>query len=233
MTELLAEGRAHPETIEYLLQFLGDAARSVTALAGHDYFAAALPDLADAVAAAYPVVLPLLEFLPADHAASRATHLVAIAKMAPLADERGNLAVLVADLATRAPGPRETWVYCLGELGVSVRGLLTDPEPAVRLRAALIHEDDPRSQELIRAALAEPPPPGLYRGDLVAAAIRTASDFAAIVAEACGLVRKDSWTGFDSGWGALVSFAFPERYSQRHPLTDAQRALLRAWGLRL
>lgn len=228
VTTLLLEGRAHPDTVGSLLEFLGDAARSVTDLAGNDYFADDLPDLADAVAAAYPVVRPLLEASPPDRAAYRATHLVAIAQLPALADEREELAALLPECAGRDPGRQEPWVYCLGRLGVDVRDRLADPDPAVRLRAALIHEEDPRSRELIRAALTEPPPPGLHPSELVAAAIRSAADFDEIATAACELARRDSWTGFDGSCGALVRFAFPEPYGERRPLTGTQRALLEA-----
>jgi hypothetical protein len=153
---------------------------------------------------------------------------VAIAQLPALADEREELVALLLECAGRDPGPQEPWVYCLGRLGVDLRDRLGDPDPAVRLRAALIHEDDPRSRELIRAALTEPPPPGLHGSELVAAAIRSASDFGEIAAAACELARRDSWTGFDGSWGALVRFAFPEPYGERRPLTDTQRALLEA-----
>lgn len=45
---------------------------------------------------------------------------------------------------------------------------------------------------------------------------------------ACHVFGRDSWTGFDDGWGALVRFAFPEPPGKHRPLTDPQRALLRA-----
>ncbi|GAA3764076.1 hypothetical protein [Micromonospora maritima] len=38
MTALLAEGRAHPDTVESFLEFLGDAATSVSDLADDLYF---------------------------------------------------------------------------------------------------------------------------------------------------------------------------------------------------
>jgi len=228
VTELLAEGRAHPDTVESLLEFIGNVARSVTGLAGDDDFAAYLPDLADAAAEAYPVTLVLLEASAPERTVFRANHIVAIAQIPVLADRREALAALILERSARDPGPQEPWVFCLGHLGVDLRHLLFDPDPAVRLRAALSHEDEPRSQELILAGLNEPPPQGLYQVELIAAAIRIASDFDMIAAAACELARQASWTGFDDGWGALVGFAFPDPYSQRRPLTNAQRELVRA-----
>jgi hypothetical protein len=152
-----------------------------------------------------------------------------MAQMAPLVHQREELAVLLQEWSQRAPGPRAPWVRCLGQLGVDVRGLLCDPDPAVRLRAALAHEDDPRSRQLILATLAEPPPPSLHQSELVAAAIRVAADFDMIATAACEVARRDSWAGFDNGWGALVGFAFAKPYDgKRRPLTAAQRALVRA-----
>ncbi|MEV6929767.1 hypothetical protein AB0M46_35480 [Dactylosporangium sp. NPDC051485] len=228
VTALLAEGRAHPDTVDSLVAFLGDAASSVTDLAGNPHFAEELPDVADAVAAAYPVVLALLETSVPDRALFYAENLVAIARMAPLIDRREDLAAVVSDWLQRGPGPRAPWVRCLGQLGVDLRDLLFDPDPAVRLRAALAHEDDPRSQQLVLATLAGPPPPSLHQFELVAAAIRIAPDFDRIATAACEVARRDSWTGFDDGWGAIVRFAFAEPYGPGRPLTDSQRALLRA-----
>ncbi|MEU3457405.1 hypothetical protein ABZ671_27945 [Micromonospora sp. NPDC006766] len=228
VTELLAEGRAHPDTVEPLLEFLGDAALSVTRLADDRYFAELLPDLAESVAQAYPVVFSLLTTSPSDRALFRAENLVAIAQLPSLADRREDVAVLVLEWSERGTGSQAEWLDCLGRLGGDLRDRLTDPDPAVRLRAALTHEDDPRSRTLILAALADSPPPDLHQFELVAAAIRVAADFTEIATAACEVARRDSWAGFDDGWGALVRFAFPKPYGKRRPLTDAQRALLRA-----
>jgi hypothetical protein len=228
VTALLADGRAHPDTVEALLEFLGYAALSVTGLADDRYFAEILPDLADAVAQAYPVVLPLLAASPPDRALFRAEKLVAIARMPSLTNRRKELAALVLEWSERSAEPQAQWIRCLGQLGVDLRDRLTDPDPAVRLRAALIHEDDPRSRELILAALLELPRPGLHQSELIAAAIRVAADFNEIATAACQIVSQDSWAGFDDGWGALVRFAFPNPYGKHRPLTDPQRPLIRA-----
>jgi hypothetical protein len=228
VTALLARGRAHPDTVEPLLAFLGQAALSVTTLAGIGSFAEELPDLADATAGAYPVVLAQLEYSPPDRVLFHAEQLVALAQQPDLADKREELADLIQALADRDPGPKAPWLSCLGRLGVDLRGLLTNPDPAVRLRAALAHEDDPRSREVVLAALAEPAQPGVHQSEIVAAAIRAAPHFDVIAAAACQLAGRDGWTGFDTGWGALVGFAFAEPYVEGRPLTDAQRALLRA-----
>ncbi|MET7833745.1 hypothetical protein ABZS44_13030 [Micromonospora sediminicola] len=228
VTALLAEGRAHPDTIEPLLEFLGDAATSVTDLADNRYFAGILPDLADAVAQAYPVVLPLLAASPPDRALLRAENLVAIARLRSVAGRREELAVLVLEWSERGAGPRAEWLRCLGQLGVDLRDRLTDPDPAIRLRAALAHADAPGARELILAALAGPPPPGVHQFALVAAAIRVAANFDEIATAACQVAGRDSWAGFDDGWGALVRFAFPKPYAPHRPLTEPQRALVRA-----
>ncbi|MGN9811475.1 hypothetical protein ACTMSW_19225 [Micromonospora sp. BQ11] len=228
VTELLAEGRAHPDTVESLLEFLGDAAMSVTDLADDRHFAGILPDLADAVAQAYPVVLPLLAASSPDRALFHAENLVAIARMPSLVDRREELAALILEWSKRGAGPQTGWLHCLGQLGVDLRDRLLDPDPAVRLRAALAHEDDPRARELILTALAEPPPPGVHQFTIVAAAIRIATDFDEITTAACQVASRDSWTGFDDGWGALVRFAFPKPHATHRPLTEPQRALVRA-----
>ncbi|MDR7275764.1 hypothetical protein [Catenuloplanes atrovinosus] len=226
VTELLAAGRAHPDTVEGLLEFLGDAARSAADVTGSDYFAVLLPELRETVAAAYPVALALLDAVPPDRTVVRASQLVEMARIANPADGHEHLMTLLRDLATRDPGPRERWVHCLARLGADLRALFSDPDPAVRLRAALTHAAEPHGRELIRAALAAPLPAGVYRGELVRAAIRNAPDIDSIATEAADFIGRDDWTGFDDGWGALVSFAFPER---SEPLTGTRRRIL--WAL--
>lgn len=228
VTALLADGRAHPDMAEPLLEFLGHAALTVTDLADDRRFTEVLADLGDAVTQAYPVALSLLAQAPPDRALFRAEILVAIAQIPHLAPRREDVAVLVRELADRDTGPQAPWVALLGRLGVDVRDRLADPDRAVRLRAALVHEDHPRSQELIMAALADRPPSGVHQCELVAAAIRIAGDFDTICAAACQVASRDSWTGFDDGWGALVRFAFPEPHRDSEPMSGAQRALLRA-----
>lgn len=66
---------------------------------------------------------------------------MAIAQMPSLAGRREELAVVVLEWSERGAGPQAQWVGCLGQLGVDLRDRLTDPDPAVRLRAALAHED--------------------------------------------------------------------------------------------
>ncbi|MER7894454.1 hypothetical protein ABTX15_32115 [Micromonospora sp. NPDC094482] len=146
VTALLADRRAHPDRLEALLEFLGDGAMSVTDLADDRYFAEMLPDLADAVAQAYPVVLPLLTPSPPDRALFRAENLVAIARIPSLADRREELAALVLEWSERGAGPQAEWLGCLGQLGADLRSWLTDPDrrsgsgprrPTTTIRAAV------------------------------------------------------------------------------------------------
>ena len=226
VTALLAEGRAHPDSVDGLIEWLGDVALSVIDLRDVEFFAPLLPDLAEAVAAAYPVVLPAGESASAEDALFLAESLVAMARTPLLADRREELAVLIALLRDAADGSQPDWVRLLASLGVDVRADLRDPDPAVRLRAALACESEPESREIILAALPHPPPAGTHRSELVAAAIRVAANFAEIADAACAVVARASWTGADDEWGALVRYAFPEKRSRR--LTDEQRALVRA-----
>ncbi|WP_211353761.1 hypothetical protein [Couchioplanes caeruleus] len=57
MTGPLAEGWANPDTITSLVEFLGDVALSVTDRQRNSHFAELLPEIVEAVATAYPVVL--------------------------------------------------------------------------------------------------------------------------------------------------------------------------------
>ncbi|WUR57892.1 hypothetical protein OHS32_22335 [Micromonospora chokoriensis] len=147
-----------------------------------------------------------------------------------LVRERGVLSGQQPDVRLTVEKIRRQHVRCLVRLkvGVDLRDRLIDPDPAVRLQAALVHEDDPRGRGLILAALAEPPPPGVHQFALVAAALRVAVDFDEIATAACQVASRDSWAGFDDGWGALVRFASPKRYATSRPLTEPQRALARA-----
>jgi hypothetical protein len=223
---LLAEGRAHPDVVDGLIEFLGDAGGSVTYLQDDDHFAFVLPELAAAVAEAYPVVLPALESASAEKALFLAENVVAMARTPLLTGAREELAVLIGLLREADPGSQPDWVRLLASLGVDVRADLHDPDPAVRLRAALACEGDPEARRIILAALPDPPPPGTHRSELVAAALRVATDFAEIAASACVVVARASWTGADDEWGALVRYAFPKA-GPRKRLTDEQRALLR------
>ncbi|RGC65373.1 hypothetical protein C5N14_28925 [Micromonospora sp. MW-13] len=148
--------------------------------------------------------------------------------MPSLTERRNELAVRVLEWSERDAGSLAQWIRCLGQLGVDLRDRLTDPDPAVRLQAALTHEDNPRSRELILTALTEPPPTSVHQFTLVAAAIRVAADSDEIATAACQVASRDGWAGSDDGWGALVRFAFPKPYAKHRPLTESQRALLGA-----
>ena len=295
VTTLLAAGRAHPDTLDGLIEFLGGVATSVTSLSEDGFFAELLPEVAAAIAEAYPVVLPALTLRASalergalvghsrpGEALFLAENLVAMARTPLLVDRREELAELVAalraeagdsrlraseaadlrlgaseagdlrsgaseagdlrlegsmveasgrggseaDSSRPAGGSQPDWVRLLASLGVDVRADLRDPDPAVRLRAALARESDLASREIILAALPHPPPPGTHRAELVAAAIRVAADFTEIAGAACAVVARASWTGADDEWGALVRYAFAPPRQDR--LTDDQRALLRA-----
>jgi hypothetical protein len=228
VTVLLAEGRVHPDNVAGLLEFLGDAGTSVTGLADDDYFIPILPEVAAAVAAAYPVALRILESAAPRDAQFLAEQLVAMARTPLLADRREELAVLIGMLRESAAGSPADWVRLLASLGTDVRADLTDADPAVRLRAALACEPDPVARQIILTALPDPSPPGTHRSELVAAAIRVATDFAEIADSACAVVARASWTGADYEWGSLVRFAFLQVGGGEHGLTADQRALVRA-----
>jgi hypothetical protein len=197
--------------VDDLIEWLGDASLSVVQLHDQRYFAELLPDLAAAIADAYPVVLPALESTSAQDALFLAENVVAMARTPLLADRREDLAVLIALLRDAADGSQPAWVRLLASLGVDVRVDLRDPDPAVRLRAALAGEPDPVTREIILAALHHPPPDGTSRSELVAAAVRVAANVAEIADAACAVVARASWTGADDEWGALVRYAFPKK----------------------
>jgi hypothetical protein len=228
VTTLLDEGRAHPDTVEEIVDFLGNVAVSMDTWIEQGSQARMLPLVVDAVAAAYPVVRMLLERSTPDKALFYAETLGEIALMPPLADRRGEVIGQAHAAMARSTGPRYKWVVYLDELGADVRGFLEDPDPATRVRAALVHQDEPRSQQLILAALDGPPLPGVPPILLIDAALRITPTFEAIALAACRFVRQDDMRGRLIGWGAVVRFAFAEPYSSCRPLTSSQRALLEA-----
>lgn len=216
---LLVDGRAHPDVVDGLIEFLGYAGRCVLYSA----------ELGEAVAEVYAAIQPMLEWgLPFPLADS----LVAMACTPLLAAQRAELAAAIRRQAAEfPPGPLAApgaadWVRLLAELGEDVRDRLDDPDPAVRLRAALATEDEPAARRIILAALATPPPRGVHVSELVGAAIRVAGSFAEISEAACAVVARARWTGFGDDWGPLVAFAFLRPYRGR--LDDAQRELVRA-----
>ncbi|MBO3738575.1 hypothetical protein [Actinoplanes flavus] len=225
LTILLSEDRIHTDDIDAVVEFLGNAAFSATQLDNHRYHPADLNDLAEAAATAHPVVLALTEAHPTH---LRAHNLARIAQLPQLADRRDEVIACLHRWSSGDDGDPEPWLYYLGLVGADVRDRLTDPHPAVRLRAALIHEDDPHARALILNALAEPTPAGVERCELVEAAIRLTDGFDDIAEPACRIAAEENWTAFDMTWGPLLSYAFPEPYSPDVTLTPAQRAFLHA-----
>ncbi|GGN35231.1 hypothetical protein FHR83_006137 [Actinoplanes campanulatus] len=176
-------------------------------------------------AEAYPVVLALTEAGPT---VLRAFALSRIAQLPQLADQRGDVAARLDGWAVDGDGTPEQWLYCLGMVGADVRDRLTHPDPAVRLRAALIHQDEPHGRALILGALAGPLPTGISRSELIEVAVRRTADFDEITEAACAIAVDDNGTGFGDTWGILLGYAFPEPYVEGRQLTPAQRAFLRA-----
>jgi hypothetical protein len=227
VTTLLAEGRAHPDTVEGIVGFLESTAWCMDDWIQQGSQARMLPLVVDALVEGYPAVRTLVETSLPDDAYLYARLLGAIALLPPLADRREEAAALVRTAMDRSTEPRQEFVDILADLGADVRDLLDDPDPVARARAALVHQDDPQARQVILDLLGGPPVERLPTARLVLAALRFRPSFEEIAPAACDFVRNNSYVVVD-GWGAVTRFAFPEPHGPDHPLSDSQRALLEA-----
>lgn len=227
VTALLAEGRAHPDTVEGIVEFLEETAWSMDDWIQQGSQARMLPLVVDALVDGYPAVRTMVERSSPDDVHLYARLLGAIALLPPLADQREDAAALIRAAMDRSTEPRHEFVELLTELGADVRDLLTDPDPVVRARAAIAHQDDPDARRAILDLLTVPPVHRLPTALLVLAALRFSPGFEPIAPAACRFVRDNTFRVAD-GWGAVTRFAFPEPHGPERTLRDSQRALVQA-----
>ncbi|MFI6423144.1 HEAT repeat domain-containing protein [Streptomyces sp. NPDC050842] len=127
--------------------------------------------------------------------------------------------------------------------GMDTSDLLADSDPAVRVCAALgpAHVDRPRALAVLLDALRDPrttdgwfpePLPGLdgwFRFTVLRAALALAESFDEVAPVAVAIVAAAGASFTDHERGPILFRAFPGGYDPSHPLTSAQRDLLRAF----
>ncbi|MGW8988446.1 hypothetical protein ACWGRF_00705 [Streptomyces zhihengii] len=127
--------------------------------------------------------------------------------------------------------------------GTDTSDLLTDPDPAVRVCAALgpAPTDRPRALAVLLDALRDPrstdgwfpePLPGLdgwFRFTVLRSALALADSFEEVAPVAVGIVASGGGTVADFERGPILFRAFPGGHDPARPLTPAQRDLLRAF----
>ncbi|MFH8409152.1 HEAT repeat domain-containing protein [Streptomyces sp. NPDC018019] len=130
-----------------------------------------------------------------------------------------------------------------GVWGVDTSDLLTDSDPAVRVCAALGPDrlDRPRALAVLLDALRDPratdgwfpdPLPGLdgwFRFTVLRSALALAESFDEVAPVAVAIVAAGGGSCTDHERGPILFRAFPGGYDPAHPLTSAQRDLLRAF----
>ncbi|WP_440107559.1 hypothetical protein [Streptosporangium sp. H16] len=228
---LIATNAVDADIRDELVEFLGAVAEATRTLRDHPYFAPLIPELEASVIEAHRGVAVLLDDDAPALRMRAADTLVKQLQLPHLAAERPALAARLQHWATRPDdGSRQVWVRLLGELGQDVADFLDDPDPAVRIRAALAPScrHNARATALIIAALGQPLPAGASRGEVVEAAIARSDTFDRIAEPAATIARQTSWTGCDVDWGPLLSFAFPTPHVPDAPLSPAQRMFLHA-----
>ncbi|MFF3617351.1 HEAT repeat domain-containing protein [Streptomyces sp. NPDC002580] len=127
--------------------------------------------------------------------------------------------------------------------GMDTSDLLVDPEPAVRVCAALgpAHVDRPRALAVLLEALRDPrttdgwfpePLPGLdgwFRFTVLRSALALAESFEEVAPVAIAVVTTGGTSMVDHECGPILYRAFFPGYDPTRPLTFAQRDLLQAF----
>jgi hypothetical protein len=183
--------------------------------------------------------------LDSDVAAVRAAAANAASRLAATvgsADEKRELAARLFTLARAAVrvGERCALVLSLGEAGAPPREFLDDPDPAVRVCAALA--PGLASDEVANAVLVDAlenaahldgwfseRPPQIHmhpRFSVVAALVERVKPFERIVKGAVAIAKMTTLHCVDLDWGRLLRAAFPEGDGVLR--TEAQRLYLRA-----
>ncbi|MFI6876232.1 HEAT repeat domain-containing protein [Streptomyces sp. NPDC050400] len=162
-----------------------------------------------------------------------------------LADRAPRAAELVRSRLLPEAGRREraSVARALCAWGTDTSDLLADPDPAVRVCAALgpTHTDRPRALAVLLDALQDPrttdgwfpqPLPGLdgwFRFTVLRSALNLAETYEEVASVMLTIVTAGDTSVVDFERGPILFRAFADGYDPTHPLTPAQRALLRAF----
>ncbi|MYS16731.1 hypothetical protein [Streptomyces sp. SID4982] len=162
-----------------------------------------------------------------------------------LADRVPRAAKLVRAQLGPAAGRREraSVARALGSWGTDTSDLLADSDPAVRVCAALrpVPADRPRALAVLLDALRDPrttdgwfpePLPGLdgwFRFTVLRAALALAETFEEVAPVTIAMVTAGGTSVTEHERGPILLRAFAGGYDPTHPLTPAQRSLLRAF----
>ncbi|MFJ3174907.1 HEAT repeat domain-containing protein [Streptomyces roseus] len=162
-----------------------------------------------------------------------------------LADRVPQAATLLRARLGTGSGRREraSVARALGVWGVNTSDLLTDSDPAVRVCAALgpAQVDRPRALAVLLDALRDPqttdgwfpePLPGLdgwFRFTVLRSALALAETFEEVAPVAVAIVTAGGTSVVDFERGPILFRAFAGGYDPAHPLSCAQRDLLRAF----
>jgi hypothetical protein len=128
------------------------------------------------------------------------------------------------------------------ELGAVDRVFLADPDPGIRLCAAIasnLSDDRDATHEIMNALINPDTVADWYPGFdllllhspehlLINKAIRRAEDFDTLLPVALLVAARATFESGYSDWGPLLQAAFPEPFSVAAALTDVQRAYLHA-----
>ncbi|KMO93462.1 hypothetical protein ACS04_34830 [Streptomyces roseus] len=162
-----------------------------------------------------------------------------------LADRVPQAATLLRARLGTGSGRREraSVARALGVWGMDTSDLLTDSDPAVRVCAALgpAQVDRPRALAVLLHALRDPqttdgwfpePLPGLdgwFRFTVLRSALALAETFEEVASVAVAIVAARGTSVVDFERGPILFRAFAGGYDPAHPLSSAQRDLLRAF----
>ncbi|MGW7066825.1 hypothetical protein ACWGII_15305 [Streptomyces sp. NPDC054855] len=206
---------------------------------------AALHACRDVRPALYDAIEPFLS-APDPHVREAALSAAVPLLSAPdLADRAPRAAALLRAGLGAAAGRRERAgvARALSVWGMDTSDLLADPDPAVRVCAALgpVRVDRPRALAVLLDALRNPrttdswfpePLPGLdgwFRFTVLRSALALAESFEEVAPVAVAIVAAGGASITDHERGPILFRAFPGGYDPAHPLTPAQRDLLRAF----
>ncbi|WP_343240323.1 HEAT repeat domain-containing protein [Streptomyces sp. SID14515] len=195
--------------------------------------------------ALYDAVEPFLSS-PDPHAREAARGAaVPLLSAAELADRIPRAAELLRACLGALTGRRERAgvARALGMLRTDTSDLLADSDPAVRVCAALgpARADRPRALAVLLDALRDPrttdgwfpePLPGLdgwFRFTVLRSALALAETFEEVAPVAVAIVAAGGRSVTDHECGPILFRAFESGYDPAHPLTPAQRDLLRTF----